>query len=85
MAGQLDFGGDNRAIVNGSLHCIIVGLTLRVGRLVARNATMMLYGMDLSVLFRESCSRTGVIRPARPAWVAERYPVSLALCAARSR
>jgi len=63
ISGSLQFGSDNRAGIDGCLHRIsalqnregnIVGLTLRVGRFVPGNATMLidlLYGSDASVLF----------------------------------
>jgi len=63
IAGSLQFGSDNHAGIDGCLHRIsalrnregdIVGLTLRVGRFVAGNATMLsdlLYGSDTSILF----------------------------------
>lgn len=59
----LQFGADNRAGVNGSLHRIsairnrdgdCIGVTMRVGRYVPGNALMIadiLYGTDASILF----------------------------------
>jgi len=76
ITGSLRFGSDNRAGIDGCLHRIsalrnreddIVGLTLRVGRLVQGNAIMiadLLYGTDSSILFvgPPGSGKTSIIR-----------------------
>jgi stage III sporulation protein SpoIIIAA len=75
---DLQFGQDNRAGINGSLHrisCIrnregqFVGATLRNGRYVPGNAVLIadiLYGTNLSVLFvgPPGSAKTSIIRDA---------------------
>jgi len=78
IAEQLDFGSDNRAGIDGSLHRIsanrrrdgdVAGLTLRVGRFVPGNSTMIadvLFGSDLSILFLgpPGSGKTSIVRDA---------------------
>ena len=76
VSGSLRFGSDNRAGIDGCLHRIsamknrendIIGLTLRVGRFIPGNATMiadLLHGTDASVLFvgPPGSGKTSIVR-----------------------
>ena len=75
---HLDFGSDNRAGIDGSLHRIsairrrdgdVAGLTLRVGRFAPGNSTMIadvLFGTELSILFLgpPGSGKTSIVRDA---------------------